>query len=197
MSDRTFVCTCEGEFVWACGSECDCFHHAIRDGTADRSLSPDQQAYLARPASREVLTPLGETRFWSKVRKGPDCWDWLAGQDGDGYGVFTIPAGRLERVHRLAYRLLVGPIPAGLTLDHLCRNRACVNPDHLEPVTNRVNVLRGVGPTARFAARTHCSRGHLLSRDNLRMEGTVRRCRACDKERQSERPSRSKVRANA
>ena len=96
----------------------------------------------------EPQTAAGRTllddRFWSKVDKLGDrwaCWLWT-GATMEGYGQFSY-AGQSQLAHRLAYTELVGPIPGGMTLDHLCRTRACVNPLHLEPVTNRENILRG------------------------------------------------------
>lgn len=120
-------------------------------------------------------------RFWEKVEKPSqaDCWPWLAGCTSRGYGDFYYD-GKQVRAHRFAYELLVGPIPEGLQLDHLCRVRHCVNPQHLEPVTHRENVLRGIGPTAEQARRTHCIHGHPFSEDNLRIGANGRRyCRAC------------------
>ena len=98
-------------------------------------------------------------RFWSKVSKSDGCWTWLGGLDGKGYGYFRL-GSRMVGSYRLAYELLIDPVPDGLVLDHLCRNRKCVNPWHLEPVTNRENVLRGSGITAMQARQTHCKRGH-------------------------------------
>ena len=121
-------------------------------------------------------------RFWSKVdRTDQDgCWPWLAYTNGDGYGVFNIDNRTPVRAHRVAYELLVGPIPDGLTLDHLCRNWACCNPAHLEPVPNRTNVLRGIGKTAANAAKSVCKRGHPFAGENLHItEDGKRRCRAC------------------
>ncbi|MGE3448999.1 MAG: HNH endonuclease signature motif containing protein [Microbacteriaceae bacterium] len=91
---------------------------------------------------------------------GP-CWIWQ-GKSKLGYG-FVKRGGKEYRAHRWLWEQVVGPIPDGLVIDHLCRNTLCVNPDHLEPVTNRENVVRGIRPAqlaVRFADRTHCKRGH-------------------------------------
>lgn len=106
-----------------------------------------------------------EEIFWSRVdRPSPYCcWEWLAGKTPEGYGMFHGGLGKNRLVHRLAYEWLVGPIPEGLNLDHLCRNTLCVNPLHLEPVTQRINVLRGKGLAAQNARKTHCKRGHPLN----------------------------------
>ena len=110
------------------------------------------------------------------------CWLWL-GALQRGYGRCGYQ-GRLYPAHRLVFELLVAPIPAGAVLDHLCRVRHCVNPAHLEAVTIGENVLRGTGPTAVHARKTHCNRGHPLAGENLLVwtatDGRVhRRCRIC------------------
>ena len=89
-----------------------------------------------------TLTPEVAARFWSKVDRGGDCWEW-AGRKPDGYGRFAIDSWPFL-AHRIAYELAIGDIPPGLVLDHLCRNPACVRPEHLEPVTQAENVRRGL-----------------------------------------------------
>ena len=123
-------------------------------------------------------------------KDGPNgCWLWVAKQNGHGYGSLRVGsiAGRGNNAvaHRIAYELLVGPIPEGLTLDHLCRVRNCVNPEHLEAVTHRVNILRGSGASARNAAKTHCKHGHPLVPENIyRNPNGYRVCAKCDLARQ-------------
>jgi len=128
-----------------------------------------------------------EEKFWSKVDKNSNplgCWEWTGYIEPEGYGQ-TFWKDRLQRVHRIAWFLTRGSIPKGKCLDHLCRNKKCVNPDHLEVVTLKENTLRGFGLTAQLARQTHCKRGHPLSGENLyekiigdRIE---RNCRACKK----------------
>lgn len=122
-----------------------------------------------------------EGRFWAKVRKaGPlECWIWTAPPASTGYGQFW-KDGTNRGAHVVAWEMLRGEIPEGLQLDHLCRNRACVNPWHLEPVTIGVNVLRGEGITAVHAAKTHCANGHEFTPANtyITKEGW-RQCREC------------------
>jgi len=111
------------------------------------------------------------------------CWEWTKARSADGYGLIgTTRAGpsRCLRTHRAAYEVFVGPVPEGLVLDHLCRNRACHNPDHLEPVPQRENVVRGASPVAAYVKRESCEEGHPLTGGNLyvRTDGG-RRCRTC------------------
>lgn len=121
-------------------------------------------------------------RFEAKyvINPATGCWDWTAGKiPGSGYPVFAIDC-RSVRAHRTSYEHFVGPIPEGLTLDHLCRNPSCVNPAHLEPVTQRENILRGNNRCAQNARQTECIRGHPLAGENLYVTKTgSRKCKAC------------------
>ena len=124
-------------------------------------------------------------RFLSKTLVDEhDCWVWRASRKASGYGRFWW-RGRLVRAHIFAYQLYKGAIPESLELDHLCRNKACVNPVHLEAVSHKVNVLRGVGITAQRAKQTHCLKGHVLLGINVRIKptryGVQRVCRMCQK----------------
>jgi hypothetical protein len=97
------------------------------------------------PDLSSELTSQQALRFWDKVERASGCWPWRSSKS-DGYGVYSVRCKGLRRnygAHRLAYRLLVGAIPTGLNLDHLCRNRACCNPQHMEPVTMAENIRRG------------------------------------------------------
>lgn len=122
-----------------------------------------------------------EARFWTKVQKTDGCWLWMAGKYPEGYGSFWLD-GTAVRAHRYAYELLIGPIPKGLTLDHLCRVRHCVNPADLQPVSHRENILRGEGVAATAARQAHCLHGHPYDEANIYhnpKKPTWRQCRAC------------------
>lgn len=119
-------------------------------------------------------------RFWKKIAFGSLCWEWTGSRNGrNGYGYFNDGHGRIRTAHRLIYEAMTAPIPQGLTIDHLCRNRACVNPAHLEAVTNRENCLRGASGPAQNAAKTHCLRGHPFDASNTHITPRGRECRAC------------------
>lgn len=118
--------------------------------------------------------------FLTHVERDGNCWIWTA-KTKQGYGVY---GGR--SAHRDAYQRLVGPIPDGLELDHLCRRPACVNPLHMQPVTRQENRRR------RYAAMTHCKHGHEFTPENTRVQGGSRHCRTCDRRRRAEYLARKK-----
>ena len=131
-------------------------------------------------------------RFWSKVDKTDHCWLWTGATSTSGYGYFSTGGQRFS-AHRFSYLLAHGGIPEGLVVDHLCHgwdenckaegnscpHRACLNPDHLEAVTERVNILRGRGVSGEASRRTHCPKGHPYDETNTLVEGNARRCRTC------------------
>lgn len=125
-----------------------------------------------------------EYRFWQKVDLDFEtgCWNWTGGLGNKGYGYFWY-CGKTNVVHRYSYQTFVDRIPPLHTIDHLCRNHRCVNPKHLQCITNKENVLIGIGITAINARKTHCIRGHSLSGDNLHInkKGGGRRCKTCNK----------------
>ncbi len=140
-----------------------------------------------------------EFQFWAKVDKTGTCWVWNGVRlNHGGYGQFRdSPTTRIV-AHRFAYEMLVGPIPEGLQLDHLCRVPWCVNPAHLEPVTQLENLARGVAATRRYGKnqiesaaeniqKTRCPRGHQYTPENTRQRGHGRECRTCERVRSLDR----------
>lgn len=151
-------------------------HHQMlnRRGSIDRPLRSRRSA---------------EERFWALVTKTETCW--IFGRlKPNGYGAFSA-YGHSATAHRFAYELMVGPIPDGLSIDHLCRRPACVNPAHLEAVTQWENVMRSDGVSALNARKTHCLRGHPFSDDNTYYaKGGQRHCKECSRIRGRERYAR-------
>lgn len=144
-----------------------------------------------------------EDRFLNQIVLGtrpacrPDltrCWLWTGALYG-GYGHLWCD-GKQLMVHRFIYELVFGPILFDLEIDHLCRVRNCVNPSHMEAVTNKVNVLRGVSFVAVNALKTHCKRGHPFDEENTYVYKTSRVCRSCNRERCKlfEREKRARIR---
>lgn len=120
-------------------------------------------------------------RIMARIERDGDCWIFTGAKHKQGYGIVGNPGGT-RLVHVVVYQRMVGPIPEGLELDHLCRREACCNPAHLEPVPHILNVRRGRQPqvTGRFnAAKTHCPQNHPYDEANTRWYRGGRRCRAC------------------
>lgn len=124
---------------------------------------------------------MNEEKFWSLMDKNIEngCWNWTGAIGHWGYGNLKWDKdGKYKRAHKLAYELVIGPIPEGLVLDHLCRNRACCNPSHLEPVTMKENLHRGLQGN-----KTHCPHGHPYSPENTWIEKNgTRHCRECHRQ---------------
>lgn len=149
---------------------------------------------MIRQSRREIPQPWPHS-FWVKVEVGPDCWEWK-GKRTVGYGHIWYPADHSMRLaHRLSFEMAYGPIPADLTIDHLCQNRACVNPLHMEVVSRGENTLRGNSPAAINSRKKQCQRGHWFTPENTGVDRGGRYCRVCN--RQWQREYRAKKRAAA
>lgn len=124
-------------------------------------------------------------RFWAKVERTDGCWEWTAAKDTNGYGVFWLD-GKQQQAHRVAYEMLVGPIPDGMQIDHICANRLCVR--HLRVCSPWENThAEHTSTTAKInAAKTHCPHGHPYSGDNLYVYNGRRECRECRRNRNRE-----------
>jgi hypothetical protein len=115
-------------------------------------------------------------RFWARVDKTDGCWSWMGRKDREGYGRFDA-GGQNKLAHRFAYEAMIGEIPRDLTIDHLCRNRECVNPTHMEPVTSEENVRRA----ASNPGRTHCINGHERTPENRYRRPGLSYCKPCNR----------------
>lgn len=152
---------------------------------------------------RKPIDP--KVRFWRHVEKHESgCWLWTGGKTRGGYGTFNPTRDKAQVAHRYWYEVAIGPVPRELDLDHLCRVRHCVNPDHLEPVTRSENIRRGIlhGPAdggaaaSRQRAKTHCPRGHEYTLENTYSppsRPTARYCRQCHLEHTRERRARHRA----
>lgn len=134
------------------------------------------------------MTPKQLQRFWNKVIKTGNCWIWTAHLNRGGYGQLKINY-KTYSAHRISYTLFKDDIPKGLKLDHLCRNTACVNPEHLESVTQKENIRRGshINKGIKNRQKTHCPKGHEYSGDNLYFDKKSRGCRTCQRNRNRNR----------
>lgn len=140
---------------------------------------PRKRIKITRPLTIELISPALE-RYWGYVVKTDSCWNWTGDITDSGYGRIHISNGQYY-AHRIAYVISTGQTPTkGMVTDHLCRNRRCVNPEHLELVSITENVMRGQALSALNAKKTHCMRGHPLSGDNLYIAPKgYRSCKLC------------------
>jgi hypothetical protein len=142
-------------------------------------MMPAQQKWMmpsrvTEKRQRKAVMENHVPRFWSKVEKTDGCWIWRGATSGRGYGAFYLARGNKILAHRAAYQMVIGPVPDGADLDHLCRNKMCVNPAHLEAVSHAENVRRGAVPNREF-----CRRGlHRITADNI-YPGTKGSCYQC------------------
>lgn len=158
-----------------------------REASRAAKRASEKRVERAKQEGRHVAPTRGlepHERVLAKVVKADNgCWLWTGGQ-ARGYGLISVN-GRTGRVHRVLYEHYHGSV-AGLDLDHLCRNTLCVNPEHLEPVSHRENVLRGESFSAANAAKTHCVHGHPFDAENTRYRANGQRdCRACARARKA------------
>lgn len=196
-----------------CGSVAGYLAHRTRKEKPCDDCRNARNAYRRANEPRRgprQLAPIAD-RFWPKVDKSgpvpdrrPDlgpCWLWTAYRDDRGYGKVSRGGrrGGMESAHRVAYRLVIGEIPEGLELDHLCVVPACVNPAHLEPVPHIVNSRRssaGAVNSARLKAQTECHRGHPFDEANTQIQRNgARRCRRCSADRQAARRAQRRAEA--
>jgi HNH endonuclease len=128
-----------------------------------------------------------EERFWNHVEVTESCWLWTGALNQYGYGNFVVKASRPTKnigAHRFSHLIFKGPIPKGKEIDHLCKVRRCIHPQHIESVTHRENLMRGETLGALNARKTHCYKGHSLSGDNLLIKyNGFRSCRVCQKKK--------------
>lgn len=187
---------------------------AVRIGDAPSGSALLRQRIQAAAAFTRQRTESGyEPRPWVKWGRAPlevrilrsvvvderGCWIWKLRiqHHRNGYGVMQVN-GRRMQAHRVSYEVFVGPIPVGLQLDHLCRVRACVNPEHLEPVTNAENARRGIRTQRVYQRKGVCVRGHVLEGENVYMSpGGKRTCRACNRLAVQRYQEKTRQRANA
>lgn len=139
-----------------------------------------------------------EERFWSKVEKSDGCWLWTGALSSNGYGSFGIGNKKNQSAHLFVYQLMNGAVPGGYYIDHLCMNKACVRPDHLEAVTPSVNSRRADAAYGVRSAKTHCPQGHEYNFANTRVTKRNQRvCRICENKRVREFQQRRRILASS
>jgi hypothetical protein len=144
-----------------------------------------------------MLTDGQIKRFFKKVNKTSGCWIWIGAINNYGYGMVQIN-GSKHSAHRISYEIAKGAIADNLQIDHLCRNRRCINPEHLEAITQKENLLRGETIAAKNKSKTHCPKGHPYSKKNTIMKNKgggyrSRQCRICRNEKEKTKYHRKKL----
>jgi hypothetical protein len=149
--------------------------------------------------SGDEMTDKDSMRFWSKVAPVGECLLWTGCLDSRGYGrIYSEVTKKGRRSHVVSFEIAYGPVPDGLEIDHLCRNRSCVSPAHLEAVDHRTNMLRGSGCFKRGATPSHCGAGHPRAEENTVLDNRgYRECRICRQQRASKDSAARTLRRNA
>lgn len=171
--------------------QCTCSHCGTPVDVKPSNVRPDGVYYhsICYQAARRIRSARTlSARTWAKVDKNgptPDyaphlgpCWIWTGSRNQHGYGKTSLN-GKLLPAHRFTWEDTNGPIPDGLVIDHLCRVPPCVNPSHLEPVSTKENLRRGMSPSAVMGRTNICRRGHCLTDATISIEGGFRRCKEC------------------
>lgn len=157
-----------------------------------RKINPPHLHYCSMECWRKYAASTQYARLWSQITQEGDCWIWHGSVDKLGYGHISIQK-QPWLLHRYIYVLTRGPLPDELVIDHLCRRPPCVNPAHLDPVPQRVNVFRGLSPIAANVHKTHCAQGHAYSLENTWISPAGGRgCRQCNRERARRRLQRER-----
>jgi hypothetical protein len=170
-------CACE-----RCGAQFSARPDKVAKGMGHYCSKRCAVSAIRSASTRPVIDRLSDL---SIPEPNSGCRLFLGSLNDAGYGKFGMGHGGWDRAHRVAYSAFIGPIPDGLTIDHLCRNRACIEPTHLEAVSKRTNTLRGISPAAIHARKTACHNGHEFTEENTYIEigNSARHCRQCRRDR--------------
>lgn len=152
-----------------------------------RGISPKSKgvdlSWVRCAGGRKVIESFRFDKFLDRIVTDGECIIFTGTKSPQGYGSFQSANRVRMQAHRISYQVFVGPLIDGLVIDHICRNRLCVRPDHLRQVTHQVNILAGVGATAVHAKKTHCVNGHEYTTENTHRTRHGRACKICRKEK--------------